>query len=180
MFLAVEKAFENSAKKLKLARFLISSGISISGNKMVVNGVSVSLSSVSSKLGIDRKTIYSFMSDVRRNFVLRSIFSKLSAEGDYSRISPDIGYEVIIFKSFPQDAVKFVHSISKLADVIFFSYTGGRGYVAYEPSVPSSDIKRLVAGLRYAKVYTPDVDKKGLICDKCDIEFCPRKRMMLR
>ncbi|GEM_PF-6323398 len=180
MFPAIYTLFSNSKKKMKLANFLLSSGISVKGDKFFVNGVNVSMSSLASKLGVDRKTIYAFTRDVRRNFVLRSIFSGLSAVGDPSKVAPDIGYEVVKFEASPDRAIEFLDKLSGLASIVSFSYVNGNFYVIYDRPIPHDKLNELVSGIGNVKIFTPDTRKKGLICERCEIEFCPRKKVRVR
>ena len=175
VFPAIEFAFKEKPVKARIARGFVNLGISVRGGKLFVGNIEIPIKAVSDALDINRKTVYSFISEVEGDFVLREIFSRISPVSDISRIAPILGYEVITADVMHSDIGKFVRIISSSSNIIYLHFLNDRLTAAYEPGLSRDNVSRLSRIGRNMKLVTPDLKKRRMMCKRCKVEYCPRR-----
>ncbi len=175
MLPVIEYTFSRFPVKYKVANELYSNGLSIRGNKIMAGEFDVSVKSVADALGVNRKTIYSFMDDVNKDFVLKEIFSRLRSHPSLTGVAPVLGYEVLEAQLTSLDALKLLDYLRKMVNIIYFHYSDNRLAVIYEPNLSRADLDFIASLYSDVHIITPDLSKKRIVCENCKVEYCPRR-----
>ncbi len=175
MLPAIEYAFRNAPVKLRIARELYSRGLSIRNGKVYSRDFEIPIKVVADVLGVDRKTMYAFVSKVERDFVLQELFARLKPRPDIADMAPILGYEVLEFKADQANLLKVLDYLRKRVKIRTVYYDQGSALIVYEPGLDEDEIRFVSSLVADMKVVTPDPKKRKIICEKCEVEFCPRR-----
>ncbi len=177
MLTVIEHAFRNAPVKLRIASLFYDLGISIKGRRVFAGDFEIPVKVIADSLGVNRKTVYSFINDVESDYVLREVFGKLVPVRDLERVGPVLGYEVLVIKTDSLTSLKILDYLRHRVSFLEYSYSSSDGLfkVIYEPRLDVSDIKFISSLVGDVKLITPDVDKQRVVCEKCKVEYCPRR-----
>ncbi len=175
MFPAIQHAFREKPVKAKIARAFVELGLSIRDGKVFSGNVEIPIKSLASALGVNRKTVYSFIQEVENDFVLSEIFSRLRPTGDFSEIAPILGYEVLVAKVPLGKLGKLVRSLESRHSLIYLHWADEKVKMIYEPELDEKELERVRKITKNVKIFTFDKKKRDLICKWCRVEYCPRR-----
>ncbi len=191
MMLILEEYFKNYPARRKVAEFLFENGLSIKRGKIYLRDVEIPISELARVIGVNRKIVYHTIGYVETTYPLRLIFERLNPLPSLVDVAPLMGWEVL---EIELDKSKYQRGMSNVLKLLsdkgvpvmeVFSKNlrmePGRLYIVIDGTIPVdvfAEIKEL-EGFEKLILRTPEKDKEKLVCNYCEVKYCP-KRVLLR
>ncbi len=187
MLLILEHYFRSYSARKKVAEVLYTNGLSIRDSKIYSGKVEIPISSVANAAGVNRKIVYHTIEFVEKNYPLKVIFEKLQPAANLSNIAPEMGWDVL---EIGIKKGKFACTIGKVITALFDykchirqvlgeePITGsGKLTIVLEGTIPVDIISQIrdVKGVGAISLHTSQTDVDKLICNFCEIKYCPRR-----
>lgn len=190
MMLILEEYFKGYPARKKVVEFLFENGLSIKKGKVYLRDVEIPISELARVIGVNRKIVYHTIEYVESTYPLRLIFERLKPLTSLIDVAPLMGWEVLeveLDKSKYQEGMAGV--LKLLADrgvpiMEVFSKNlrkdPGKLYIVIDGTIPVdvfAEIKEL-DGFERLILRTPEKDKEKLVCNYCEVKYCPKRILM--
>ncbi|WP_061950568.1 hypothetical protein [Acidiplasma cupricumulans] len=169
----------------KIVQALYNNGISVKGDKLFLNNVEVSISSLANALNVNRRTLYETIKFINKNDVVRTIMENISVIPDISKISLLMGYEIVTIYinigSFPKVLWEVMCLIKKYSSYIKEMYSMNSDLesnfirIIFYSEIDKNIFREIdeIPGINRIVINSPV--KLNIICNKCEIKICPHK-----
>ncbi len=175
MLTALEYSFKNAPVKKRIAEQLYKLGVSIKGEKFYIGEFEIPVKVIADVMRVNRKTVYSFLESVKSDYVVREIFKNMKSTPDLTNVAPLLGYEVIVAKVDALTGFRILDYLRARVNLFSYRFSDGELTVIYEPRLDISDIKFISSLVGEVRLITPDTSKQRIICERCKVEYCPRR-----
>ncbi|WP_456367799.1 regulator of amino acid metabolism, contains ACT domain protein [Thermococcus sp.] len=190
MMLILEAYFKNYPARKKVAEFLFENGLSVKNGRIYLKNVEVPISELARAIGVNRKIIYHTIEYIEKTYPLKLVFEKLNPLPSLIDVAPLMGWEVLeIDVEKDQYQMAFSDVLRLLAeDKTSIMEVFGRNlreetskiFIVIDGTLSTETFGKIknIRGFRKLILHTPEKDKERLVCNYCEVKYCP-KRILL-
>ena len=185
--LILEAYFKNYPARRKVAEFLFENGLSVRNGKIYLKNVEVPISELARAIGVNRKIIYHTIEYIEKTYPLKLIFERLNPLPSLIDVAPLMGWEVLeidVEKEEYQGAFAEVMRILAENDVPVMEVFGrnlreetSKIFIVIDGTLPVETFARIkdIRGFQKLILHTPEKEKEKLVCNYCEVKYCPKR-----
>lgn len=187
MMLVLEAYFKNYPARRKVAEFLFENGLSVKNGKIYLRDVEVPISELARIIGVNRKIVYHTIDYIEKTYPLKLIFEKLNPLPSLIDVAPLMGWEVL---EIELDKDRYLKGFSEVLNLLHrngvpvmevFSRNlreePAKLYIVIDGTLPVEVFMKIkeMEGFRKLILHTPEKDKEKLVCNFCEVKYCPKR-----
>ena len=192
MMLVLEAYFKNYPARRKVAEFLFENGLSVKNGKIYLRNVEVPISELARIIGVNRKIVYHTIEYIEKTYPLKLIFEKLNPLPSLIDVAPLMGWEVL---EIELDKDRYLQGFSDVLRLLYendvrvmevFSRNlreePTKLYIVIDGTLPVEVFVRVkeMEGFRKLILHTPEKDKEKVVCNYCEVKYCPKRVLIER
>ncbi|WP_297475706.1 regulator of amino acid metabolism, contains ACT domain protein [Thermococcus sp.] len=192
MMLVLEAYFKNYPARRKVAEFLFENGLSVKNGKIYLRDVEIPISELARIIGVNRKIVYHTIDYIEKTYPLKLIFEKLNPLPSLIDVAPLMGWEVLeieldkgrYLKGF-SDVLELLHENNVPVMEVFsrnLREEPTKLYIVIDGTLPVEVFVRVkeMEGFKKLILHTPEKDKEKLVCNYCEVKYCPKRALIER
>jgi len=192
MMLILEAYFKNYPARRKVAEFLFENGLSVKNGKIYLRDVEVPISELARIIGVNRKIVYHTIEYIEKTYPLKLIFEKLNPLPSLIDVAPLMGWEVLEIELDKDRYLRGFSDVLKLLDendvsvMEVFSRNlreePTKLYIVVDGTLPVEVFVHVkdMEGFRKLILHTPEKDKEKIVCNYCEVKYCPKRALIER